>query len=195
MAAPHAVVRMKRRGAPMSLRITFELEEKDLKFFRTQMNRAKKQAKEASEAEVLTKARKALEEARKSAVPMFVKERIEKIDALTRMLDDADWNLEGEERRNVISALSYFAEPEDIIPDHIPVLGFIDDAIMIELVVRELTHEIDAYTDFCNYRKTAPKGKDSRAEWLEAKRRLLFSRMRRRRQRSYSGSSGRLRLF
>lgn len=180
----------------MSLRITFELEEKDLKYFRSQMSKAKKAAKGATEDEVLGKARSALEEARKNAVPLFVKERIEKIDALTRMLDDAEWQLEGEERRNVISALSYFAEPEDIIPDHIPVLGFIDDAIMIELVVRELSHEIDAYQDFCDYRKTAPKDKGSREEWLASKRQQLFARMRRRRQRSYAASgSRRLRLF
>ena len=46
-----------------------------------------------------------------------------------------------------------------MIPDDIPIIGFIDDAIMIELVVRDLAAEIDAYADFCDYKKTAPKGK------------------------------------
>ena len=40
-----------------------------------------------------------------------------------------------------------------MIPDTIPVLGYIDDAIMIELVVKELRHEIEAFEDFSRYRR------------------------------------------
>ena len=71
-----------------------------------------------------------------------------------------------------------------MIPDDIPIIGFIDDAIMIELVVRDLAAEIDAYADFCDYKKTAPKGKANREAWLATKRTALYSRMRRRRTRS-----------
>jgi len=63
---------------------------------------------------------------------------------------------------------------------------------MIELVVRELHHEIEAYLDFCDYRAgKAPKpgiktkiSDVSREEWLESRRRELQARMRRRRKRS-----------
>ena len=47
--------------------------------------------------------------------------------------------------------IRYFGDPEDILPDHIPVIGYLDDVIMIELVVRELAHVRDAYDDFCDY--------------------------------------------
>ena len=173
----------------MTLRVTFDLQEEDLKFFRTQMNKAKKTAKGVSEAEIVEAARDALKTVRGSKVPKFVTERLKKIDSLIKMLADDEWKLEGEERSNVVSALSYFADPEDMIADDIPVLGFIDDAIMIELVVRDLANEIEAYTDFIEYKKSAPKGKDSREEWLASKRKQLYSRMRRRRTRR------RVRLF
>lgn len=177
----------------MTLRVTFDLEEADLKYFKTQMNKAKKVAKEASEEEIRSKASEALAVVRKSKVPKFVAERLDRIQSLIDMLGDEDWALEGSERKNVVSALSYFADPEDMIADDIPVIGFIDDAIMIELVVRELAHEIEAYTDFCGYRKAAPKA--TREEWITAKRRQLFARMRRRRSRTGGARSTRIRLL
>jgi uncharacterized membrane protein YkvA (DUF1232 family) len=180
----------------MSLRITFDLDEADLKFFRSQMNRARKIAKAATEEEIVAKAKEALQLVRSTKVPNFVTERLDRIKSLIDMLGDEEWALEGEERRNVVSALGYFADPEDIIPDNIPVIGYIDDAIMIELVVRELSHEIDAYSDFCAFRKSAPKSKSSREEWIASKRRQLYARMRRRRTSSGSGSGRtRFRLF
>ena len=96
--------------------------------------------------------------------------------------------------------LAYFTEPEDLIPDHIPGLGFLDDAIMIELVVRELRHEIEAYEDFCRYREKirSEQGRRkgvSRADWLEDRRRDLQTRMRRRRKKSDESGDRSLRLF
>jgi len=77
----------------------------------------------------------------------------------------------------------------------VPGFGFLDDAVMVELVVRDLKHDIDAFSDFCNYRKTETKrrGKESdisRDEWIAAKRGQLHQRMRRRR-RSRSRASAR----
>lgn len=165
----------------MSLRITFELKEEDLEYFRSQMMRVREVTQTAPEAEVIRKARESLEAVRANkSAPAFVQERLGKVERLINMLEDDEWALEDQERQDVATALSYFSDPEDIIPDNIPVLGYIDDAIMIELVVRELVHEIEAYDDFCDYRKLAPEA--SHEEWLESKRRALFARMRRRRQ-------------
>jgi len=63
------------------------------------------------------------------------------------------------------------------------VLGLIDDAIMIELVVRELNHQLEAYDEFCSFRSSEEqlRGKDvSREEWLDAKQKQLMKRMRER---------------
>ena len=103
------------------------------------------------------------------------------------MLSDIEWRLPHHEASRVLNALSYFCEPEDLIPDHIPGLGFLDDAIMIELVVRELKHEIEAYSDFCEYRdrlraEQGDRASVSRSGWLDDRRKALQSRMRRRRK-------------
>ena len=78
------------------------------------------------------------------------------------------------------------------------ILGFLDDAIMIELCVRELQHEIEAYEDFIEYRKDEAQArgvdpaslKTQRHEWAEARRVELIDRMRKRRGQSYQSSGG-----
>lgn len=43
------------------------------------------------------------------------------------------------------AALIYFVSPLDVIPDFIPILGFIDDAAIIGFVVKRLYKEIDRF--------------------------------------------------
>ncbi len=182
----------------MSLRVTFDLDDKDLRFFRANMKQAKTAAKQVGEDEILLKAEQMVEEVKGSKVPLFVMQRIEQLNALIDMCRDQEWALASNDRKNVLAALAYFADPQDIIPDDVPVLGYIDDAIMIELVVTELKHEIDAFNDFCRYRKEE-KARNrnpnlSRDDYLTMKRRELHSRMRRRRSGSGSGGARRTRI-
>lgn len=171
----------------MSLRIAFDLSDSDLEHFRLIMRQARKAASELSEADIIASAEALMEEVRGANVPDFISDRLSKLKVMTDMLSDAEWKLPTEETTRVLNALAYFSEPEDLIPDHIPGLGFLDDAIMVELVVRELKHEIEAYRDFCEFRiRIEATGKDAdevtREEWLASRRKELHSRMRRRRK-------------
>lgn len=175
----------------MGLRVTFELAEDDLRHFRLIMREARKATANASPEDIVASAQELLKDVGRSGVPKFVSDRLEKLEIMIRMLSDHEWALPEQESARVLNALAYFCEPEDLIPDHIPGLGLLDDAIMIELVVRELRHEIEAYQDFCDFRANrAPKAgmKDetsdiTREDWLESRRKELQSRMRRRRKR------------
>jgi len=183
----------------MGLRVSFELDDDDLNHFRLIMREARQSAGRLAPEEIVANAETLLGQVGDSSVPLFIRERLDKLEIMMRMLKDYQWRLPGDEAARVLNALAYFTEPEDLIPDHIPGVGFLDDAIMIELVVRELKHEIDAYADFCDFRakrqpKRGIKGKTSdmtRDQWLDQRREELQARMRRRRERHKEGAAGR----
>ncbi|NQZ81459.1 MAG: DUF1232 domain-containing protein [Colwellia sp.] len=175
----------------MAFEVKFELKESDLDYFREVMRQAQSGAEKLSEKEILTNA-KNLSEDVKGNVPEFVSDRIKKLVTLVAMIEDDEWKIPEEERSDVLSALAYFSDAEDLVPDHIPVLGFLDDAIMIELVAEELKDDIEAFEEFCAYRIREEGRKDTtitREEWLDSKRRELHSRMRNRRSKRRSGRS------
>ncbi|NIV19006.1 MAG: DUF1232 domain-containing protein [Woeseiaceae bacterium] len=173
----------------MALRVSFELDDHDLKHFRLIMREARKAASRLTPEDIVAAAENQLGEIQDTSAPGFILERIQKLKLMIRMLTDLEWRLPHEEASRVLNALAYFTEPEDLIPDHIPGLGFLDDAIMIELVVRELKHEIEAFQDFCDFRDSEPDGsrKAGRDEWLASRREALQSRMRRRRRQASTG--------
>ncbi len=176
----------------MAFEVTFELKESDLEHFRDVMRKAQSGAEKLSETEILANA-KNLSQNINVEVPVFVSERIKKLETLVAMIEDNEWKIPEEERSDVLSALAYFSDPEDLVPDHIPVLGFLDDAIMIELVADELKDDIEAFEEFCAYRERE-EGRSgdatiTREEWLDSKRRELHSRMRNRRSTRRGGRS------
>lgn len=182
------------------MRVVIDLTDDDLEHFRAAMRRAKEAAHHLSPHEVTAAAQKLLDDTQSTQVPEFVSSRMKRLATLIGMVHDANWGLSDHERHEILSALTYFADPQDAIPDTIPVLGFLDDAIMIELVVEELKHEIDAYEDFCAFRTQAGEehGGDHadglvRNDWLEQRQSELLDRMRSRRSRdsvSYGGGGG-----
>jgi uncharacterized membrane protein YkvA (DUF1232 family) len=171
----------------MGLRVTFELDENDLKHFRLIMRQARTTAARIAPEDIVAAAEDLLARIGPEGAPAFVTERLQKLRLLIDMLSDIEWRLPQREADRVLSALAYFTEPEDLIPDHIPGLGLLDDAIMIELICRELKHEIEAYQDFRDYRQRVRRdsGQNARVrreDWLENRRNELQSRMRRRKR-------------
>ena len=128
----------------MGLHISFELDDDDLQHFRLIMLQARNAAVRKSPEEIVATATQLMQEIGAQRASGFIAERMRKLQQMMRMISDVDWRLAHAETCRILNALAYFAEPDDLIPDEIPGLGFLDDAIMIELVVRELQHEIEA---------------------------------------------------
>ncbi len=187
----------------MSMDISFTLSDDDLKHFIEGIKHAEKKADKLDDATILGSARAWLADAPSKDLPDFIRSRLARIDTMITMAEDVGFGLPEKERDEVLAALTYFANPQDVIPDDIPVLGFLDDAIMIELCVRELQHELDAYRDFRCWRdqEASRRGENperlmmTRVEWAESRRAEAIERMHRRRQESYASGSWTPTLF
>lgn len=178
----------------MPLAISFELSDRDLSHFTHALEAARASAGSKTTEEIISAASALLVQANSIQVPDFIAERLDRLDALIAMSTDEGWHLPEEDRQRVLSALVYFADPKDVIPDSVPVLGYFDDAIAIEMCVKELKFEIEAYDEFCDFRQTGADRRGlnpatlGRADWLEARRDELVDRMHHRRNRQAGGS-------
>jgi uncharacterized membrane protein YkvA (DUF1232 family) len=157
------------------MRITLDLSEADVRYFRSCLKTVRKGTQAADESVVLKAAGDLMAQVAAAAAPEYVRERIGKLAVLVRMLEDHRWRLTGRDRARVLNVLAYFVDPDDLIPDRIPGIGYLDDAIMVELVLQELQHELDAYDKFCEFHA----GEDRHPEETERKRLHLQARMRR----------------
>ena len=171
----------------MAMTLSFELTDRDLHYFRKMLQQSRDAVRDADIADILDAVRQTLDEIRNSVpLPDFVANRLPELDSLLQMLDDDEWQLPEIDREIALASFVYFADPEDILPDEIPVIGYLDDVIMIELVCGDLKHVRESYADFCAYREEFDEehGADFdavvRRDRLDKRRQQLQQRMSRR---------------
>lgn len=188
----------------MPLEITFTLSDDDLERFQEIIDKAKIAIEdEKTAAQVEKAAGELIASAGAGDLPEFVSERFIKLAVMIDMINDEEWQLSEEERYRVLSALAYLCDPEDLIPDHVPALGFLDDAIYAEIVIKALGNEISLYEEFCSFRNTEEArrkaaGEDIRVgrdEWLADKRAALHKTMRKRRMTARGAGAWRMKLW
>ena len=171
----------------MSLKISFELSDSDLNYFREALQHSRDAVRDAEEGEILEAIRDVLEEIRSNEpLPDFVAKRIPQLESFIQMLTDDEWQLPSADRERLLAMFIYFADPEDILPDDIPVIGYLDDVIVIELIMQELFHVREAYEDFVAFRRSFDdehgKSIDGavRRDRIDRRRQQLHQRMQRR---------------
>lgn len=166
------------------MRITIELEPGDVERFLQTLARSREIAREAEESDIVAAAKQALNTLLIGNAPEYVRKRMCGVQRLILMLEDDAWGLPPPEREDVLEALVYFSDPEDLIPDDVAVIGLLDDAIVVELLLRRQRHVLQAYQDFCEYRTamvdTGPEARHFNAARLARRREMLLARMRRR---------------
>ena len=95
--------------------------------------------------------------------------RLRRIDELRRMLEDDCWDPPDSVRARLAKLMAYLDQDEDLIPDHEPLLGKLDDVLLLELAWPAFAAEAEDYRDFCAYRtetQPAGTGDEQRAAWI-----------------------------
>lgn len=95
--------------------------------------------------------------------------RLQRMDELRALLDDDAWDCHDATRLRINKLLAYIDRDDDLIPDALPLLGRLDDVLLIELAWPVFAAEANEYRDFCQYRQTEhPVGTpdEQREAWL-----------------------------
>jgi uncharacterized membrane protein YkvA (DUF1232 family) len=138
------------------MKVSFALDDQDIAYFRSRFRKAKQAARGHDQDDVIAQARTLVDSVRSSKkAPHFVRESVTAIEDLVELIEDPHYKAPKTVVAKVVAALAYFANPDDLIPDEIPVLGFLDDAIMIKIVETEFKHELAAFRRFRRFEKGA----------------------------------------
>jgi len=172
----------------MPIKIAFEVHDDELERFAVMARRLKAEMPANMDTGTLASlVRSKLKAAQMSGdTPKFVLDRINQLEELADMVEDMEWGLDGKDRDRVCGALFYFSEANDLIPDRVPVFGFLDDALMVELSLRDFEPELTAYRRFCGFRIAEQQRREARGssdevtkeDWLADQRAVLHHQMR-----------------
>jgi hypothetical protein len=182
----------------MPLRVSFNLEDSDLQHFAEVVQQTQAMARRCTPQEIIAAAHQVLLDSEQAQLADFLVQRRERLRLMLEMVADPDWRLSAEDSQRLINALACFATTP-VAQAH---MGFLDHSIMIELVGRDLTHDLDAYGDFCRARtrlisgrRAATAGEASRQQWIEQRCTALQARMHQRRQRDLQRAASPMRRW
>lgn len=78
----------------------------------------------------------------------WINSMLERVGLLYAMIRDREFSISAKTKGLVGAALLYFVLPTDIVPDFLPGIGYIDDALILTTLWNLIRSEIDSYNDF-----------------------------------------------
>lgn len=103
--------------------------------------------------------------------------RMRRAATLDRMIADREWQAANDALELGATVVDYVRGDDDLIPDTLPRVGRIDDAIVVDTAWPRLADEVQAYADYRRLRRieAALRGCDvhafafDRSDWIEAR--------------------------
>lgn len=127
--------------------------------------------------------------------PPSIRERMRRVETAALMVDDPDWDAANDAVDTARLVIDYARGSDGLIPDWVPKVGHLDDAIVVDAAWPRLADEIESYLDFCRMRAVEARGQDdscqasgfSRDDWEQARfeEAALVAHQRKVRERSY----------
>jgi uncharacterized membrane protein YkvA (DUF1232 family) len=103
----------------------------------------------------------------------FIASRLRRAGEMRLLIGDPAWTLDAERAARISALLAYLDDPNDLIRDELPVVGHLDDALLVDIAMDGLRAELDDYAEFCRYRSAEiARGSDAdidRTRWEQAR--------------------------
>lgn len=152
---------------------SFEIAEDALELFNRLLERLDLHRAPIQRDQLATAARDLVDEASDAPVAPCLYDRMRRAGAIDRMLGDRDWTLEDAIGARSRLVVEYVRDTRDLIPDTMPKVGRLDDAIVVDTAWPSLAPEVRSYLDFCRVRQIERElggdGPFSRRDWERAR--------------------------
>ena len=105
--------------------------------------------------QIITAAKRVLGRYQAGQRPVFVESRLQALKRLEEMAANDGWQLAEADQQRISRLRAYVEEPEGLLPDALPVIGQLDDALLIDVAVQVLHDELADYEDYCRFCQVA----------------------------------------
>ena len=129
-----------------------ELHEKELARFNRIAQRFAPEQPAFTLDQVAGAARRVLRAAAKGQESVFIKVRMRRGGEIRAACNDKMWALSPAVDADMRELIGYLDDPAGLIHDSVPVVGLLDDAILVDVAMNKLRAELDDYADFCRFR-------------------------------------------
>jgi hypothetical protein len=125
-----------------------------------------------------TAARELRDAAEGASEPACIVQRMQRLETAARMLEDGQWE-PADDAGSVASLMVHYANGRyQLLPNSLPTVGHLDDAIAVEAAWPALQAEVAEFLDYCRVRSVEAtlRGRDiggfgfTRADWEDARR-------------------------
>ena len=96
-------------------------------------------------------ARRVLRTAAMGGDSPFIRSRLRRAAEMRAMRADTAWRLSEDFQLRIGNLLDYVDDPLGLIPDKTPVIGLLDDALLVDIAMDVLRDELDGYAEFRRY--------------------------------------------
>jgi uncharacterized membrane protein YkvA (DUF1232 family) len=129
-------------------------------------------------------AKKEITEIRKTNTDGYILGQVNNLEAMITMVEDKTWKINKENMEKINATIKYFVDDDDVIPDNIPGIGYLDDCIIIDSTMDDVYDELMEFQDFSRTRMVYARDEEFTFDaWQKVKNQEATSRVRNRKLR------------
>lgn len=155
----------------------FDLDDRRIDHFNSLLLRLDRARQILAPDQLVSAARAVVAAAGGGRAPAAIRQRMRRAAAVGLMAGDRQWRSSDEAGEHAGLVMDYVRSRSDLIPDALPAIGRLDDAIVVDTAWPQLAPELDDYLDYRRLRRIEAglRGRDiqrfgfSREDWQDAR--------------------------